>query len=106
MTMTDDELLTKMNKMIGDRIADALEQVVHPRLVEMETNLTNKITSEIKGVKKEIKEVESRLNAKIDNVESNLGKRIDNLAKIVTETKTNHEKRIVRLESHTGLFAS
>lgn len=93
--MSDDELLVKMNKMMRDNIAEVLEDVVHPRLVELETNLTNKITSEVKTVKKEIREMESRLTT-----------RIDNIAKIVTETKTDHEIRIVRLEEHTGLFAN
>lgn len=102
MAITDEEFV-KMNKMIGDGMADALEQVVHPRLVELETSLSNKITTE---VKKEIKASELRLNNKIDGVESSLRKSIDNLAAIVTKTNTNHEIRIVRLESHTGLFAS
>lgn len=102
MAITDEEFV-KMNKMIGDRIADALEQVVHPRLVELETSLSNKITTE---VKKEIKASELRLNNKIDGVETSLRKSIDSSAAIVTKTNTNHEIRIVRLESHTGLFAS
>ena len=91
MTMSDDELLIKMNKMMRDTIAEVLEDVVYPRLVDMETSLTNKITD----VKKEIKESESRLTT-----------RIDNIAKIVTETKTDHEIRIVRLEENTGIYAN
>jgi phage shock protein A len=96
----------KMNKMMRDNINEVLEDVVHPRLVDMETSLTNKITSEVKDVKKEIKQSELRLSTRVDGVESNLGKSMDNLAKVVTETKTNHEKRIVRLENHIGIFAN
>lgn len=95
MTMSDDELLIKMNKIMKDNIAEVLEDVVHPRLVELQENLT-----------REIKASEMRLNNRIDGVESSLGKSIDNLAATVTKTKTNHEIRIVRLEEHTGLFAN
>lgn len=104
--MSDDELLAKMNKMMKDNIAEVLEDVVHPRLVELESNLTNKIISEVKTVKKEIKETELRLNNKIDGVESSLRKSIDNLAATVTKNNTNHEKRIVKLEEHTGIYAN
>ena len=96
MAITDEEWV-KMGKMIRDNTAVVLEEVVYPQLVEIEERIT-------KNLKNEVRKVENRLSNKIDSVESNLGNRIDNLAKIVTETKTNHERRIKKLEEEVGIF--
>lgn len=93
MALTDDDL-KKIGSVVRDNIAEALEDVVYPRLIEMESGLTN-----------EIKASEGRLDNRMDGVESSLGKSIDNLAKAVTENHASHEKRIVRLETRIGLTA-
>lgn len=67
-----------MNKMMRSNISEALEEVVYPKLVEIEE--------------------------KIQQSESKITTRIDNLAKVVTETKTSHEKRIKKIEEHVGFL--
>lgn len=68
-----------MGKMMRDNNAEVLEDVIFPKLVEIQN---------------QIKESESRVTTRIDNV-----------AKILTETKTNHERRIKGLEDEVGIFA-
>ena len=94
MAISDEEIV-KISKMISDNVVEALEDVVYPKLVEIQENLTQ-----------EIKASETRLNNRIDGVESSLRKSIDGIAATVTKTKTNHEKRIVKLEENTSLFVN
>lgn len=68
-------------------VIDVLEKVVIPQFTALEDRMTKKIVDEVGGL------------------EVRLGRRIDNVAKVVTENKMDHEKRIVRLETRIGLTA-
>lgn len=91
--MTEEDV-KQVIKLMRDDTAEVLEQVIYPQLVEIQNQI------KASGLA-----LEKKLTDKINGVESSLGNRIDNVAKIVTETKTNHERRIKKLEDEVGIFA-
>jgi CII-binding regulator of phage lambda lysogenization HflD len=93
MSMTEEDV-KQVIKLMRDDTAEVLEQVIYPQLVEIQNQI------KASGLA-----LEKKLTDKINGVESSLGNRIDNVAKIVTETKTNHERRIKKLEDEVGIFA-
>lgn len=73
-----------VEKAIVDNVTEALEKVVIPQFERLDGRI-------------------DQLDGRIDQVEINLGRRLDKLAEVVTEVKTDHERRIVRLEKGVGL---
>ena len=81
------ETLEKIGRVVRSNINDALEQVVFPKFDELSGRM-------------------DKLETKIENVEERLGKRIDKLAEVVTDVKTNHERRLRTLEDEVGVESS
>ena len=69
-------------------VIDVLEKVVIPQFTALEERMTKKIVDKVGGL------------------EVRLGRRIDNVAKVVTENKMDHEKRIVKVENHLRFTAT
>ncbi len=82
MALTNSDL-EKIGKVVDGRVVAALEQVVFPELVKIEKKM---------ATKQDIVDSEERLT-----------KRIDKVAEVVTITKTNHERRIGKLEDEVGI---
>lgn len=97
MAITDNDLV-KIGKVVRENINEALEEVVFPEFGKLE----KKLTSRIDGVEKKLTK---KIDDEIGGLETRLGRRIDNLAAVVTEVKTKHERRIVRLEEKAGFVA-
>lgn len=93
MTISDGDL-SKIGRLMTVNIGEALEQVVFPKLLEIEEKM---------ATKDDLKKLEAKLDAKIDGVEERLAKRIDKVAGTVTDMKTNHERRIRKLENVAGV---
>ncbi|OGD70908.1 hypothetical protein A3A84_00040 [Candidatus Collierbacteria bacterium RIFCSPLOWO2_01_FULL_50_23] len=68
---------------IRDGMVEALEQVVFPEFMRIEKKMATKDD--------------------LNRVEENLSRRVDKVAEIVTDTRTNHERRIRRLENEAGV---
>lgn len=68
---------------IRDGVVEALEQVVFPEFMRIEKKMATKDD--------------------LNRVEENLSRRVDKVAEIVTDTRTNHERRIRRLENEAGV---
>ena len=66
---------------IRDGVVEALEQVVFPELIKIEKRM--------EGVEERLGGVEGNM----EGMEERLGWRIDKLGGIITETRTNHERR-------------
>jgi len=82
-TIHSEKYLKEIGRMITVGIGEALDQMVLPELMKIEKKM---------ATKQDIAELEERL-----------GKRIDKVAETVTDTRTNHERRIRRLEDEVGV---
>lgn len=89
MTMTKDD-----KKWITDALVDFGEKVLFPKFDKLEGRM-DKLEKKVE-----------KLDAKVDGVEERLGRRIDKVAEAVTDTRTNHERRVRRLEKEVGLPSS
>jgi len=77
---------------IRDGVVEALEQVVFPEFMRIEKKMATK--DDLKGM---------ATKDDLNRVEENLSRRVDKVAEIVTDTRTNHERRIRRLENEAGV---
>ena len=75
--IVDESIEKKVGKIVDDKIFQALDQMILPELMKLEN--------------------------KIDGVEERLANRIDKVGVMVTEVKTNHERRIRKLEDEIGV---
>lgn len=97
---------TKSDKdWLGETINNSLlnfhRQVNEPAL--------NGIVDDIRDLKKDVSNLKKEIGGikkDMDNMELRLSRRLDDIAEVVTDVKTNHEKRIRRLEKETGVDSS
>ena len=88
-------------------------QLIDARNKTLEANIKAEIIASEKRSGTKIENLEQGIDAKIDNLEKKMDMRIENVEKklevIDDKLDTNikaHEKRIKRLETHTGLATS
>ena len=87
--------LTKGDKdWFKDTLLEFHREVDEPRL--------NEILGDIKDLKKDVNVLKQDVEELKSEV-GHFGKRMDKLSEIVTDVKTNHEKRIRRLEKEAGV---
>jgi len=84
MAWTKDDL-DQMNDVVYGAITKFYQRVIAPKM----------------ATKDDLKSLASKED--LAKVEDNLGKRIDKISEVVIETKTNHERRIRKLEDEVGI---
>ena len=55
------------------------------------------------ATKDDLAEVKANMATNLYEVEERLGKRIDRIAEVVTDVKTNHERRLRKIEDELGI---
>lgn len=95
MILTDGDL-KKIGKVVDEKIFQALDEMVLPELMKLEKKM---------ATKDDLAEIRKEMATKDDLavVEERLTKRIDRVGEIVTDTRTNHERRVRRLEDEVGV---
>ncbi|MFZ2202092.1 MAG: hypothetical protein WAV56_01715 [Microgenomates group bacterium] len=86
MVLSDGDL-KKIGKVVDEKIFQSLDQMVLPELMKLEKKMATK----------------DDLKIGLAGVEERLTNRIDRVAGITTDTRTNHERRIRKLEDETGM---
>lgn len=88
MTWTKDDLV-QINDVVYGAITKFYQKVIAPKM----------------ATKDDIASIREKMVTKDDlaKVEENLGKRIDKVSEVITETRTNHERRIRKLEDEVGV---
>ncbi len=95
MALTNSDL-EKIGKVVDGRLVAVLEQVVFPELMKIEKKMATK--DDIAAIRKEMATKQDIVDS-----EERLTKQIDKLAEVITDTKTNHERRIRNLEDEVGV---
>ena len=67
------------------------------------TRFYQKVIAPKMATKEDLADLKSGMDEKMEGMEERLGKRIDKVAETVTDTRTNHERRIRRLEEEVGV---
>lgn len=92
-----DEDLKKIGKVVDEKITQALDEMVLPEMMKLEKRI-DKIDKEMV--------TKDDLADGLAGVEERLTKRMDKVGEIATDTRTNHERRIRRLEDEAGVASS
>ncbi len=95
MAFTKDEL-SALNDVVYGAITKFYQKVIAPQMATKDDLESMATKDDLKNMatKDDIRD----LSGKIDGVEERLTNRIDKLGEIITETRTNHERRIRKLE--------
>lgn len=86
MTLTDDDK-DWIKKAVVDGVVEGINQVVIPKFEELEKKVDD-LTENVSGIQKDVARLE---------------KKTDKIAELLTDTRTNHERRIRKLEEEAGI---
>ena len=95
MTYTKDEL-SQLNDVVYGAITKFYQKVISPEMATKED--LKKMATKV-----DIEDLRIATKQDLDEAEERLTNRIDRIAEVTTDTRTNHERRIRKLEDGVGV---